>query len=244
MRANGHTAVGGVHGQRHAEAAALRRHPEAGRAARRHQRDDRGIQSDRAVEQADAIGPDHAHAGAACRRAQPLLQAGSLERDLAEAARDGKQEADATRGAVLDRVDQTLARRKRDQQVDWLRQRLKRGYRSAPGNVLFAGIDGDQFAAKGRGEAGKDLSPQLVDARRCTEHGNRSRREEAGEIKSDHGVSAQYPRKRFGRSGSSRSVAAGPSMTMAPPLGTQRQSACARAIGTLCSALSSVMPCS
>ena len=177
-------------------------------------------------------------------RAQPLLQAGSLERDLAEAARDGKQEADATRGAVLDRVDQTLARRKRDQQVDWLRQRLKRGYRSAPGNVLFAGIDGDQFAAKGRGEAGKDLSPQLVDARRCTEHGNRSRREEAGEIKSDHGVSAQYPRKRFGRSGSSRSVAAGPSMTMAPPLGTQRQSACARAIGTLCSALSSVMPCS
>ena len=102
--------VGGVHGRRHTEAAALGRDPETASASGRHERDDRRVQPGRCIENPDTVGADHMHAGGAGGCGQPALQPGPLLADFAKPGRYGEEEGRLAAWTGFDRLDEARIR--------------------------------------------------------------------------------------------------------------------------------------
>ncbi len=144
-------------------------------------------------------------------------------RDLAEAAGDCEQETDEARRTALDRLDETLAWRQRDQQIDRLRQRLNGGHGPAARDIAFAGIDRDQLATEGCGRRAKTWPPSLsllAEAPRTAIDRGEKRRVRSGDVMARVGSPSIEVQQEIGWS---RRIPTRPLSMTAPPLNMQPQ---------------------
>ena len=111
-----------------------------------------------AVDDAEGVGTDDAHAGSAGRVQQPVLQLLALGPGLGEARRDDQQGLDPGLGAVLHDVEDLAGRHGHHREVDMVRDVGDPGVGRQPEHLHRLVVDGVDGAVERRAEdVGQDL---------------------------------------------------------------------------------------